>query len=166
MIELLLQRWRGMAPRERRMVAGGAAVIALALVYLLLFEPAAVGRRQIAAELPALRAQVARMDVLVAEAARLANAPAGTDSPEQLRVRIEQSAASAGLSERAQVQLVGERIEVRAKDVPFVLLTGWIDTVLRETRVRVVDATVTRELQPGLVTARLALEAARRDRRP
>ena len=166
MIEMLLQRWRGMAPRERRMVAGGAAVIALALVYLLFYEPAAVGRRQIAGELPALRAQVARMDVLVAEAARLSNAPAGTDSPEELRARIEQSAASAGLSERAQVQLVGERIEVRAKDVPFALLTGWLDTVLRETRVRVVDATVTRELQPGLVTARLALETARRDRRP
>lgn len=165
MIEQLLQKWRGMAPRERRMVAGGAVVVALALVYLLLVEPATLARREIARELPGLRAQVAQMDALAAEAARLAGAPAGTDVPAQLRARIEESAASAGLAARAQVQLVGERIEVRARDVPFAALTEWLDSVLRETRVRVVDATVTRELEPGLVSARLALEAARRERR-
>ena len=165
MIETLLQRWRGLAPRERRMVAGGAGVVALALIYLLFIEPATLGRREIAGELPGLRAQVAQTEMLAAEAAGLAGAPVGTDSPGQLRTRIEESAASAGLAGRAQVLVAGERIEVRAKDVPFAQLLEWLDTVLRETRGRGVDATVTRELEPGLVSARLALEAPRRDRR-
>lgn len=165
MIETLLQRWRAMAPRERRMVGGGAAVLVLALIYLVLVEPAWKGRREIARDLPALRAQVAQMDALAAEAGRLAGAPAGTDSPAQLRERIEQSALSAGLSPRTQVQLVGERIEVRAKEVAFAQLTEWLDVVLRETRVRVIDVSIVRELAPGLVSARVALEGPGRDRR-
>ncbi len=165
MIETLLQKWRALARRERRMVAGGLTVIVLALIYLLLVEPATVGRREISMELPGLRAQVSRLELLAGEARRLASAPAVVDSSSQLRERVEQSAASAGLGAIAQVGLAGERIEVKAKGVPFATLVDWLDSVLRETRVRVVDATVSRDLQPGLVSARLVLEVPRGETR-
>lgn len=164
MIETLLQKWRGLARRERRMVAGGLTVIVLALIYLLLVEPATVGRSEISAELPGLRAQVSRMELLSGEVRRLASAPVVADSSSQLRERIEQSAVSAGLGAMAQVGLVGERIEVKAKGVPFATLVDWLDSVLRETRVRVVDANVARDLQPGLVTAKVVLEAPRQEK--
>ena len=165
MIEMLLQKWRGLARRERRMLAGGVAVIVLALVYLVLIEPAAVGRQQIAAELPGLRAQVSRMELLAGEVRRLANAPAVSDSSSQLRERIEQSAASVGLATMVKAALAGDRIEVKAKGAPFAALVDWLDSVLRETRVRVVDANVTRDLEPGMVSARLVLEAPGQDKR-
>lgn len=165
MIETLLQKWRGLARRERRMVAGGLTVIVLALIYLLLIEPATVGRGEISAELPGLRAQVSRMELLAGEVRRLASAPLAADSSSQLRERIEQSAVSAGLGALAQVGLAGERIEVKAKGVPFATLVDWLDSVLRETRVRVVDANVSRDLQPGLVTAKVVLEAPRQEKR-
>jgi general secretion pathway protein M len=162
MIETLVQRWQQLQSRERRLVGFGAVVLAVLLLYLMAFEPAWVGRQRIGAELPKLRAQLAQMDALALEARRLSGTAASSDTPQQLRAQLEQSIAAAGLQGNvAQMTQSGELIDLRFKGVPFGDWLGWFDTALRETRLRTVDVAVSRESAPGVVSARLTLEAQR-----
>lgn len=166
MTEALFQWWRSMGTRERRLVLLAAAVLLIALVYQVLFEPAWKGRRAIAKELPTLRVQVAQMDALGIEARRLAAIPAGNQSPQAIRRVFEESAAAAGFGRQlTQITLSGEVLDVRFSDVGFASWLGWFESALRETRLRVIDVSIQREATPGQASIRLALEAPRRDGR-
>lgn len=63
--------WSQLALREKRLVAGGGAVVGVVLVYLLLWEPAAQGIAKLRNDLPGLRAQNAAMRQMADEAAKL-----------------------------------------------------------------------------------------------
>jgi type II secretory pathway component PulM len=67
----LTRWWQGLAERERTLVGGGALLVAVVLIYLLLWEPAALGIRKLSVDLPALRQQNAAMHAMADEAARL-----------------------------------------------------------------------------------------------
>ncbi len=164
MLEALLQRWQLMAARERRLLVGAVAVVVLAVLYLLLVEPAWLGRQKLQRELPVLRTQLARVDQLADEARQLGAVPAGTDTPQALRARLEQSIDAAGLRP-ALVTLsgTGSLFDVRFRGVPHSAWLAWLDLAVRETRLRVIDVAVTREASPGLVTARVAFESPRQD---
>jgi len=167
-MENLLQRWRQLSARERRLLAGALVVSVFALVYLLLIEPAWNGRESVQARLPALRAQVAEADLMVAEARRLSTAAAASPRPslQSVRVRLEQSLESAGLrAGLQQIQATESLIDLRLRGVPFAAWIGWLDSALRETRLRVADLSVTREADPGLVSIRMVLELPGGDRR-
>jgi general secretion pathway protein M len=164
LLERGLRWWAGLQPREKRVLGGGGALLALALLYLLAFEPAYEGRRKLEAELPALRGQVAQMEALSSEARRLSGQVAqGADSPQQLKAQLEQSIEAAGLKgSMSQLSLAGELIDLRFKGVSFAAWLAWFDAAMRETRLRAVDVSVERETTPGLVSARLTLEAPKR----
>lgn len=155
-----------MTPRERRIVTGGAAVLLVALAWLALFDPAWNGRQRVQDELPTLRAQLAQMEQLAGEARRLAAVPAGSDSPQAVKVQLEQSIESAGLRPAlSQLSQSGELFDLRFKSVSYAAWLAWLDSAARATRLRVVDAAVTREAGTGIVSVRLALEMPRRDGR-
>ncbi len=164
MLENGVRWWASLQSRERRVLGTGAVLLGLALVWLLAFEPAWVGRRTLQAELPKLRAQVAQMEGLAAEARRLSGQSSqAADSPQQLKGLLEQSIEAAGLkSSLSQLTVSGELIDVRFKGVPFAAWLGWFDGALRETRLRAVDVAIERETAPGVVSARLTLEAPKR----
>lgn len=168
MMEHLLQRWRQLSSRERRLLVGALAVAVCALVYLLLIEPAWNGRESVQARLPALRAQVAEADLMVAEAQRLGSAASASPRPslQSVRVRLEQSLESAGLrAGLQQIQATESLIDLRLRGVPFAAWMVWLDSALRETRLRVADLSVTRDADPGLVSIRMVLELPGGDRR-
>jgi len=166
MLESLLQRWHLMTPRERRIVIAGGALLAVALVWLLLFDPAWQARRALQAELPAMRGQLAQMEQLADEARRLGAVPAGSDSPQAVKGQLEQSIESAGLKPAlAQLTQNGNLFDLRFKSVPYAAWLAWLDSAARVTRLRVVDAAVTRETGVGVVSVRLALEMPRREGR-
>ncbi|MCM5569639.1 type II secretion system protein M [Burkholderiaceae bacterium FT117] len=166
MLESLMQRWQAMALRERRLVLVAGVFVLSAIVYLLLIEPAWLGRQRLQRELPTLRAQLARIDQLADEARQLGSAPAGADTPQAVRARLEQSIDAAGLRPAlAQLQQTGSLFDVRFRGVPHAAWLAWIDVAVRDTRLRVVDVSVTRESSPGLVTARASLELPRREGR-
>jgi general secretion pathway protein M len=164
MLERLVRWWMSLATRERRLVGGGAVLVTLALLWLVAFEPAHDGRRKLQAELPQLRGQLAQMEGLAAEARKLAGqASQSTDTPQQLRAQLEQSVEAAGLKgSMSQLTVAGELIDLRFKGVGFAAWIGWLEGALRETRLRMVDASVERETAPGTVSARLTLEIPRR----
>lgn len=164
MTETLIQWWRTLALRERRMVIAAAAVVALAFVYLLCFEPAWTGRTRIAAQLPGLRSQVAQMEAMSAEARRLTALPAAGGQPPAVRQQLEASISEAGLQPFvSQLTSSGELLDVRFKNVPFAKFLDWLAAAQRDTRLRVVDASVQREATGGAVTARIAFESPRRE---
>jgi general secretion pathway protein M len=165
-METFIQWWRALANRERQMVVAAAAILLLALGYLVAFEPAWVGRQKLAKELPQLRAQLAQMDALSSEARRISGAGSNNESPASLRQAVEASVASAGLKPyMTQGNFQGDLIEVKFNAAPFAVLATWLAATVRETRVRVVDANVQREATAGLVTAKFAFELPKRESR-
>ena len=163
MIESLLLKWNALSPRDRRMLVLAGGFLLVVFTWLVAFEPAWDGRRQLARELPALRLDLAQMDQLAEEARQAANAPRqGVESASQLRTRVEETLADAGLSGSvAQLELNGEMVEVRFRQADFERWLYWLDAAVRETRMRVVDLAITREAA-GMISGRLALEVPRR----
>jgi type II secretory pathway component PulM len=144
LVESLAQRWGGLGARERRMLSLGIAVIALSILYFVLFEPAYLGR-------------------LGSEARRLTSVPSGLDNPAALKGLVETSAASAGLKNQlSQVTQTGDLIEARFKAVPFNQWMLWIDSAARETRMRIVDASMIKEGSEGLASGKVVFEVSRR----
>lgn len=166
MIEKLVVAWRGMAPRERRLVGAAALVVLLAIAYLVLIEPAWKGRQQLQKELPVLRGQVAQMSALAQEAQRLGTAPKSADSPQAMRAALEASVQAAGLgASLAQVNSTAQLLDLRFAAVPHAAWLAWLDTALRETQLRVADLSISREATPGLVSVKLVLEFPKREGR-
>ena len=163
-MEAFIQWWRALAKRERSILASGLAVSAAALLYLLAFEPAWVGRQKVARELPQLRSQVAQMDALSSEARRISGLAGAGESSASIRKSVEASVTAHGVKPfLAQSNFAGELIELKFNSVPFALLIDWLDTTIRDTRVRIVDANISREAVSGTVSAKLALELPKRE---
>jgi general secretion pathway protein M len=162
-VEALAQRWAALGPRDRRMLSIGLTLLSATFVYFVLFEPAFLGRKKLQDELPALRQQLGQVESLGSEARRLTAVPAGLDNPEALKGLIEQSVASSGLkSQLLQVTQTGDLIEARFKAVPFSQWLLWLDSASRETRMRIVDASMTKEGADGLASGKVVFEVAKR----
>ena len=163
MLEPVLQRWQGLSPRDRRMLMVGIGFLLVVGLWQFAFQPAWKGRQILARELPALRADLAQMDQLTAEA-RLASTSSrgGSEGPAQLRARLEDSLNEAGLGASvAQLEASGDIIEARFSQAAFDKWLYWVDGAVRDTRMRIVDLSLTRE-GAGVVSGRVAFEALRR----
>ena len=68
--------WSARNPREQAILAAGAAVLGLVLIYTVLWEPAADGRARLSRSLSAMRAELAEMETLAQEARGLNASPA------------------------------------------------------------------------------------------
>jgi general secretion pathway protein M len=162
-VEALAQRWSGLAPRERRMLAIGFFVIAVSVIYFLLFEPAFLGRKKLLEELPSLRTQLGQVESLGSEPRRLTSVPTGLDNPNAMKGLIEQSVAGSGLKgQLTQVTQTGDLIEARFKAVSFNQWLLWLDSAVRETRMRVVDVAMTKEGIEGFASGKVVFEVSKR----
>jgi type II secretory pathway component PulM len=103
------------------------------------------------------------MDQLAAEAKlAAASAPQSSPSPGELKDRLQASLADSGLSASLlQMEVNGDLVEARFRQVDFEKWLFWVDSAVRDTRMRVVDISLTRD-SPGIISGRLALEAPRR----
>ncbi len=160
MLEGLLAWWRTLSSRDRRILQFGLAFLVIVGGWLLAFEPAWNGRQNLASELPKLRGDLAQMEQLAVEsrtATQQAQQP--VESTAQLRQRVEQSLKQAELdSVLTQIEASGELIEARFRQAPFERWLYWLDGTVRDTRLRIVDLSLTRE-SAGVVSGRVALEA-------
>jgi type II secretory pathway component PulM len=168
MIERAIAAWRGASVRERRLLAATGLLVAAAAFFVLFVEPAWQGRVALARELPVLREQLAQMVALREELREIGQAPAAPDSAGGLRSRVPQLEASlraAGLEPALRkLELQGELIELRFAAAPHEVWFGWLASLPGEMRLKVVDLSVSREGAPGLVSARVVLEAPRASR--
>jgi general secretion pathway protein M len=158
----LLDRWRAMAPRERRALALGGLALAAILAWLAIWEPLVESR-----ELWRTRVASAETDLawMRAAAARLqASGPVAAAVPDDgrsLLARVDASAREAGLGSallRVEPIATGQ-VRVTFEQAGFDALMAWLEALSQAHGVRVTELSAQRADGVGLVDARVSLES-------
>ena len=140
--------WQGLAERERRVLGFGALIVAVVVVYLWLWEPAAVGIRKLQADLPQLMAQDASMRAMAAEAAglRASNGASASIAPNQRIAAVRRSLERAGLwREGAPAASAKPAGGAEPATVSTLSVSGTVTTVSTATTTRIEPPEVTAE---------------------
>ncbi len=136
----------------------GAILVGLALIYFVLFEPAWQGRSRLRAELPELRAQVAKLEALSAEASQLASVRQSSKAQAVVRAELQRSITAAGLGNSATIDAGSDIIKVKFDQVTLGSVLNWLYGAARDVKLRVVDVKVVKDVDPGRVVATISLE--------
>lgn len=152
----LQQWWIGLSRRERIATSAAAALVVIALVYLVAIEPAWRTRERLAAELPRLRSQAAEVESLRLEAKNLKDHGLRLDSPAQAKAAVgkllqDRQLAGAQLRETDDGALV---LSMRGADVAVWLAT--LREMTSELPLRIAQARLARTA-PGVVDAEATL---------
>lgn len=153
--------WTARAPREQKILTACAAVVVLALVHLILVEPALSGREKLNRELPTLRQQVAELQALSKQAAALSS-KAATPLPAISREGVEAALARSGLTQQS-VSLSGDVVQVKLSSVSFSGLLHWLEEMQTVTLLAVADANIVALPQPDRVDAVVSLRQPGRE---
>jgi general secretion pathway protein M len=159
----LLNFWAERVPRERAILAGGAAALLLALVYALLIDPAWSGIGRLQRSLPSLRTQASQLEQLLAEVRSLrARAQVASVAPQEARAQIERTLAAAGLKSSRVVPLADGDLQLSFANVPYANWVVWLATAERDLGARAASVKATATATPGNVDIDVALHLARR----
>jgi general secretion pathway protein M len=120
---LWLARWQGLAPREKALVAGTAALVAALLVWLALLGPAVGVLRTAEEQHRALDAQLQRMRALQLQAQTLQSQPKQNqdEAARQLELSVRER-----LGTSARLMVSGERATVTLSGTPPDALAQWL----------------------------------------
>lgn len=153
--------WRGLAPRERVLVAGGGALAIVLLCYGLLWAPLRNELTLLRTEVPKkyeelqwMRSQTARLKVL-----RSAT-PAATQSGSLLSF-VEQSAQAYNISQfirRNDLQGAND-VQVAIDGAQFNSVVEWLANLQKQGGVRIETASLEPQPTSGIVNARFLLRA-------
>lgn len=161
-MDALLRFWSERAPRERLILAVAATVLATALLYVLLIEPAWLGSRRLEPALRTQRTQVAQLDQLLGEARDLrARAATASMSPAEARDAIDRSLAAAGLKPTRSAPR-GDDMQLTFADVPYATWANWLAEAERQTGARAGAVTAQATATPGRADIEITLRLARR----
>lgn len=158
-LEQLRARWAALADRERRVVALGAAALALTLAYLLVWEPVVGARAAREAQLAEQRAIAVLLETLAVEAQRGRGGAVTLGASQSLLAVVDQSRKTSGITKPpSRLQPEGDTaVRIWLDDVPFDALLRWLNDLQTRYGVRVDTADIERESGAGLVNARLTL---------
>ena len=149
----IVDAWDRASPRERALLAVGAAVVTLAVLYVIAWQPLA---RDIARTSDALQRDRAALAVVrgyVEPPTPSATAPAsaGTDA----RAAVTRALSARGIA--GQVEPRDGRVSVVIAAVSFDALVQLLDDVARTDGMRALEARITARVEPGTVRAELSL---------
>ena len=147
--------WQARSEQERKLLALGSVVVALALVWATSIAPAIEGRSQLQKSLPQLRQQAAQLQALAAQAAALSG-QAPVLASQMSSASLTASLAARSLTARS-LGVTGEYAKLELRGVSFGAVTGWLAQVRQESRITVEDANIVAQATPGLVDATLTL---------
>jgi general secretion pathway protein M len=154
--------WSARAPREKLALAAAGTVLVLALLYLVLIEPAFTGLAQLQRSLPQTRAQAARLDALLAEAHALkARPPAAQVPAAQMRTSLDASLAAAGLKAERIVPLSNGDLQLKFVNVPYGRWSAWLAASERDLGAHAVAVDAKAAPAPGDVDVELSLRWVR-----
>lgn len=144
MKDSLIQFWRTRAPRERLVLAGGSALLVLALGFSYAWLPMQREVAQLRQALPQLRVQARQLQQDAQEVARLKVQPAVTREAGSLALAVEQSALATGLRERIESITPQDAGHVRVvlPQVAFDAWIGWLGELQTSHGVRVDSARI------------------------
>lgn len=158
-LEVILTRWRGLQPRERLVLATGSVVLALMLVFVLVWLPLQRDISQLRLSIPKEQSQLALMRVQATLVKRLRAAGSTRKTTGNLLATLEQSATSHGLRPHiSRMEPEGANgVRLSLDGVNFNTLLGWLDELQRQGGMRVENATMEAQPEDGIVNARLLL---------
>ncbi len=155
--------WAGRQPRERVLLLIAAGLIVFTLLLAIVYLPlqrhrAALSAQVVQAELDLLAARRYADEIRSAGPQSTAAALPGPDR--SLLALVDEGLREAGLtSVLARIEPEGDkRVRLWLEDAPFNSLIAWLERASAEQGVRLIDASVDRDLAPGLVSVRLTLE--------
>ncbi|MFT5535044.1 MAG: general secretion pathway protein M, partial [Candidatus Paceibacteria bacterium] len=132
-----------------------SSVILLALLFLLLIDPALSGREQLRKSLPELRQKAAEMQQLSRDAAAL-SAIVVPPPPVLSKEGMEASLATRGLKPQSVV-VTEEVVRIQLSAVSFAALVDWLGEVQKTVRLSVIDTSITAQTASDTVNATLTL---------
>jgi general secretion pathway protein M len=163
MMDRLAAFWNERAPRERAVLALLGAIVLLALLYLMLVEPAVAGIKRLERGLPQVRSQTAQLDALLADVKALKARPqVATVSAAEARGALDKSLATAGLKAARIVPLSDGDLQLTFANVPYAAWSVWLAGIERELGARAISVVANSNGTPGQVDVELALRLARR----
>ncbi|QEQ22933.1 type II secretion system protein M [Achromobacter xylosoxidans] len=160
------QRYQALAPRERLLVNGAAALLGAALVFTVLIEPALDSVRKLRDELPRLRGQAAMVADLTTQAATLRGKRTGPAATLPTAADIGASLERAGLPAdhwKVAQPGPGDRITVAVTEIPSSALLRWLENTVGDWGLMVKTVALTRATNangrplPGLVNGSVTL---------
>lgn len=144
--QALRARWAGLAPREQALVAGGVALVTLALFWWIALGPALATLRSADAQHRALDAQLQHMRRLQSQAKAMQGQPRQSqdESMRQLESAIRQQ-----LGTTARYSIASERVTVTLTNTPAAALAQWLSQVRTNARAIPGEANLTRNAAGG-----------------
>ncbi|MBB1595820.1 type II secretion system protein GspM [Achromobacter sp. UMC46] len=160
------QRYEALAPRERRLVTGAAALLGTVIVFVALIEPPLNTMRKLQAELPALRTQAASVADLTSQARSLrqrsATPAASMPTSAELGASLERAGLPPGMWTLGQPES-GTGVLLTLNQAPSSALLRWLDGAGRDWGVATQKVELTRAANPngrplpGLVNGQVTL---------
>lgn len=155
--------WAARTQQERKFLGVGGAVVALALVYLVLIDPALEGRDRLSRSLPQLRQQAAELQAMAEQAQALAGQP-GSATPAAAPGLLTRETLAASMTARgldpAALSMSGELVTLQLSNVAFANLVGWLDEQRRDQRLEVQEAQFSAQDAQGHVNGSVTLRRA------
>jgi general secretion pathway protein M len=142
----LRARWAGLAPREQALVAGAAALVALALLWWVALGPALSTLRSAESQHRALDVQLQQMRRLQAQARAMQAQPKFNhdEAMRQLEAAIRQQ-----LGVSARYAIAGDRVTITLTNTPAQALAQWLSQVRTNARAIPGEARLTRNAAGG-----------------
>lgn len=162
LLNRLRDLWGALAPRERQLATGGALLLGLVLLYLLLWAPLRHEVVRLRAGVPDARAQLARMRTQAASIPALRGRSAVPPAPGMLTAVVEQSANARGLRKQiSHLEPDGSNgLQITAESISFNGLIEWLAD-LRDNNALIVDnLSLDAATATGAVNARIRLRVA------
>ncbi|MGE0486275.1 MAG: type II secretion system protein GspM [Gammaproteobacteria bacterium] len=158
-----LDGWRGLLPRERRVLGGGTLVLLAALLYVGVWEPLATRHAFLAGQIDGQVRVLAELETIAARAATLAPQPAGPhtalSSGQAPIAFVNASAAEHGLAPYLRRTLPrDDGVTVTLAEAPFDELVSWLVALQGGHGVAADRVMLSRVVtKPGTVTGNLNL---------
>ncbi len=154
--------WAGLAPRERIIVIAGLVVLAVMVLWLMVWEPLSNKRSNLKAQVSSLSTDVAWMQQQADQVRRRSNMQQGSRARESngsVLTLVEVSANAAGIRqplERVQPESEGARLWFDG--VGFDALVGWLGELERRHGLQISQLSVDVSGETGKVSARVLVE--------
>ena len=156
--EAFAQWWQLRSRSERMLLAAAAAIAALAVAWLVVWQPLARVTDRLDRQIETDRAMLADARRRADEIAGLArNAP--SVAPAEPRAALDAALTQQNLKSAATTieRIDNERIRLTFDAIGFDALTAFLDSLQRDARLRAVELVATARVEPGQVRADVTL---------
>jgi len=152
-MDSLRTMWHARIPRERFALTVAGVVIAVFLLYSIVWEPVRAERTRLLQSLPQLRAQAGQFAIDAAEMRRLRTSehgqPQSAGGPTAVEAAAEQIGVRASITSITEVP--GGRLQVALEPLPYEALVRWMGELARSAGLAVESVQLRPGPKPGLV---------------